>query len=237
MDRQHRRDLKHDRFVDEIGSLSSKARENQRILLTVTIAAVVIAIIGYGIYFYRSDREQKAQAQLGKAIETIESPLIEPTLPKQDPTAKFKTDAERTAAAEPMFKKLRADYSGTEAADVAEVYLARIQTERGDVKGARTYLEDFIKSQPKNLLTAGARYSLYQLRIDSGEAAQVSSELTSEMGKADPVLPVDSLLALQAHAYDVQGNGEKVKETYRRIITEFPDSPYAVEAQRRVGPA
>ena len=32
MDRQHRRELKHDRFVDELGTLSDKARDNQRFL-------------------------------------------------------------------------------------------------------------------------------------------------------------------------------------------------------------
>ena len=40
MDRQQRRDLKHDKFVDEIGSLSTRARENQRLLLTIAAAAV-----------------------------------------------------------------------------------------------------------------------------------------------------------------------------------------------------
>jgi len=29
----------------------------------------------------------------------------------------------------------------------------------------------------------------------------------------------------------------KSKEAYKRIATEFPDSPYALEAQRRIGPA
>ena len=54
---------------------------------------------------------------------------------------------------------------------------------------------------------------------------------------AEELLPSDTLLVLLAHAYDAQGNTDKSKETYRRIVTEYPDSPYAVEAQRRVGPA
>src|SRR5437773_3496456 len=64
MDRQHRRDLKHDRFVDEIGSLSDRARDNQRFLYLITGAVVALALIGYGIYFYRSSREQRAQEAL-----------------------------------------------------------------------------------------------------------------------------------------------------------------------------
>ena len=56
MDRQQRRDLKHDKFVDEIGSLSTRARENQRLLFTIAAAAVIIAVLAYGIYFYQIGR-------------------------------------------------------------------------------------------------------------------------------------------------------------------------------------
>jgi TolA-binding protein len=240
MDRQHRRDLKRDKFVDEIGTLSGKARENQRLLVMITAGLVALAVIGYGIYFYRSSREQRAQDALAKAIDTIESPLIPPTpVPGQPPApnAKFKTDAERQAAAEKQFKDVQSQYSGSDGADVADLYLARLEAQHGNTASARKRLEHFISAHPKHMLVGGARYSLYQLRIDGGEGPQVAQELQAQIGKADAPLPSDTMLVLLAHAYDAQGNAEKSKETYRRIVTEFPDSPYAVEAQRRVGPA
>ena len=43
----------------------TKARENQRFLLTITAAVVIIALGGYGMHFYRSSREQRAQLALG----------------------------------------------------------------------------------------------------------------------------------------------------------------------------
>lgn len=236
MDRQHRRDLKHDRFVDEIGSLSSKARQNQRFLVTVTGAAVALAVIIFGVYFYRSTQEQKAQVLLGQAIETIESPLAPPAGGQPVPNAKFKTEADRTAAAEKQFKEVAAKYGSSDAADVARLYLARIEASRGEMAPARKKLEAFISDHPKHILVAPARYSLYQLRIENGESQQVAAELQSEIGKSDSLLPPDTLLVLLAHAYDAQGNNAKSKEAYRRIITEFPESPYALEAQRRAGP-
>jgi TolA-binding protein len=237
MDRQQRRDLKHDKFVDEIGSLSTRARENQRLLLTITGSAVLIAVLVYGIYFYRSNREEKAQLALGKAMETIESPLLPAPGAQPAPTAKYKTEAEKTAAADTQLKAVESSYGGTNAADVASLYLARIAAEKGDVANARKRLESYIHDNPKTILTPGARYSLYRLRIDNGESAQVAQELQAEIAKSDSAIPSDAILALLAHAYDSQGNVEKTKETYRRIATEFPDSPYALEAQRRMGPA
>lgn len=237
MDRQQRRNLKHDKFVDEIGSLSTRARENQRLLLTITAAAVLLAVLVYGIYFYRSNREQKAQQALATAIDTIESPLMPAPGAQPVPNAKFKKEPERTAAAEKQFRDVVANYGGTDAAEVANLYLARIDAGKGDVAGARALLQKFVSDNPKHLLVAGARYSLYQLRIDGGEAPQVAQELQAEIGKSEPSIPPDSLLSLLARAWEVQGNAEKTKETYRRIVTEFPDSPYALEAQRRIGPA
>ena len=104
MDRQHRRELKHDKFVDELGTLSSRARENQRLLVTITGAAVVVALIVWGIYFYRSNREKKGDMALASAIQTMDSPLLAPAGGQaQQPGAKFKTEKERSAAAEKQF--------------------------------------------------------------------------------------------------------------------------------------
>jgi TolA-binding protein len=235
MDRQQRRDLKHDKFVDEIGSLSTKARENQRLLLTITAAAVVIALLAYGIYFYRSNREQKGQDALAKAIETYDSPLLPAPGAQPVPGAKFKTAAERSDAAEKQFKEVETAAGGSDAADVASLYLANIAAGKGDVATARTRLQKYASDNPKKLLANGARYSLYRVRIDNGEASQVAQELQAEINKSEPSLPADALLSLLAHAWDVQGNSQKTKETFRRIVTEFPDSPYALEAQRRGG--
>jgi len=237
MDRQERRNLKHDKFVDEIGSLSTRAKENQRLLIMITAGVVVVAILAYGIFSYRSGREDNAQQALAKAIETNESPLLPAPGGQPVPNAKFKTEAERTAAADKQLKDVVANYGGTDAAEVASLFLARSDASKGDVAGARTKLQQFVSNNPKALLVAGARYSLYQLRIDNGEASQVAQELQAEIAKSEPSLPPDALLALLAHDFEVQGNSQKTKETYRRIVTEFPDSPYALEAQRRMGPA
>jgi len=237
MDRQHRRDLKHDRFVDEVGSLTSKARENQRLLMLTTAVVVAVALITYGIYFYRTNHERQAQDALSQAIDAIDSPLIQAGAPP-NPLAKYKTEEERTSRSEAMFRDVQKKYPGTNAADVADLYLARIDASRGDTVNARKLLQSFIDDHPKHMLVGAARYSLYQLRIENGESQQVIAELNTELGKAqEQVLPPDTILELLSKAYDAQGNTEQSKEALRKIIRQYPDSPYALEAQRRVGAA
>ena len=242
MDRQHRHDLKHDKFVDEIGVLTDRARANQRLLLSIGLAVVGIAILIYGFMWWRGGKEEKAQLALASAIETIESPVNDNPNQMQVPPpttpSKFKTADERNTAAEKEFRAVQAQYSGTDAADLANLYLARLAVSKGDTAGARKGLETFIKEQGDHpLLGPAARYSLYQLRIENGEATQVANEIDLEMKKAKPALPGDALLVLQAQAWDVQGNVAKSRESYRRLLNEFPDSQYAVEAARRAGQA
>ena len=237
MDRQHRHDLKHDKFVDEIGALSTRARANQRGLYAIGGGLVALAILIYGIYFYRSTQEEKGQAALATAIETVDAPVGPPQPGRQQTGPVFKTEQERNSLAESQLKEVVSKYSGTTAADVAGLYLARIAASRGDTASARKTLENFLDDHSEPLLTGSARYSLYQLRIDSGEVAQVTAELNEELKKPEPILPGDAVLSLLAHAYDVQGNEAKSREQYRRITVEYPDSPYALEASRRVGQA
>jgi tetratricopeptide (TPR) repeat protein len=239
MDRQHRHDLKHDKFVDEIGVLSSKARANQRLLLTLAGSAIAIALLVWGIYFYRSNKEQSGQQMLATAIETFDAPVGDPPPnQEQQPSGpRFKTEAERSAAAEKQFKAVQSEYSGTDASDVAGLYLARIAMNRGDAATARKSLQEFVDDHKDHILVGTARFSLYQLRLENGEAAQVATELQGELTKSEPVLPGDALLSLLAQAYEAQGNREKSLEAYRRLATEFPESPYAIDAQRRIGTA
>jgi predicted negative regulator of RcsB-dependent stress response len=236
MDRQHRHDLKHDKFVDEIGALSVRARDNQRMLLTIALGVLAVALGVFGIYFYRSNRETKAQAALATAIASAEGTVGEQR-PANSTGPHFKTEAERMTTAEKQFKDVQSNFSGTDAADVASLYVARLAAGKGDVKTARTLLEDFVSEHDDNILGRSARFSLYQLRIENGEAVQVAKELEEELKKSEPVLPGDSLLVLLAQAWDVQGNSAKSRDAYRRITTEFPESPYVVDAARRAGQA
>jgi len=220
-----------------MGSLSTKARENQNLILVIIAGALLVGLAVYGLFFYRANREQRAQDALSAAMATIDSPLLPQAGGQPVAGARFKTDSERAAAAEKQFRDVQSKYAGSDAADIAGLYIARFDAGRGDVATARQLLQRFISDHPSHVLVGSARFSLYQLRIENGESNAVANELQAEIAKTNPDLPPDTLLVLLAHAYDAQGNAAKSKDAYKRLTTEYPDSPYALEAQRRVGPA
>jgi len=233
MDRQTRRNIKHDRFVDEVTSVASLAKENARTILIAVLALVVIGGGAFGWVLMKRHTEEKAQTRLAEGIDILEGPLA--GTPGANPAdAKYKTEQEKNAAAEKVFNDVIAQYESTDAADVAQLFLAQVESSQGKYSEARTRFEAFIKNHPDHVLADSARIGLVQLQIAEGKAKEAIAQLQGELGKPDRKLPADVLLKLLANAYEVTGDTKNARATWQRIANEFPDSPYGIDAQRKL---
>jgi predicted negative regulator of RcsB-dependent stress response len=234
-DRLSRKNMKHDKFVDEVDHLYGSMRKNaQRLTALVIGVLVVLAVIGL-FYWFQRNQERKAQDLLSQAIDVMQQQVgtaeqLDPAVP----APKFKTEQEKLAKAEPMFLEVVDKYGRSDAADIANLYLAQIAVEKGDVASARPRLESFVKEHSDHVLAATAQMSLYEIDLGSGKAKEVVSELEKKMTEEQTILPKDALLALLARAYEMSGDEAKAKDAYQRIINEYPDSPYTIDAQRKV---
>lgn len=231
--RLNRREIKHDKFVDDMELAYGVAKKNVTRIVLAVAGVLVLAAAIYVFVVWQRKQEVKAQTQLAEAIRIWETPIGQP-----GPGGKidFNTEQEKIAKAEPLFAKIVSDFGSRDAADVANLYLAQILGARGDVKGAEAKLDAFIKEHSDNLLAASARIGLYNIQIGSGKegASRAIKALEQELSSAKNPLPVDTVLALLAQAYEVLGDDAKARDAYQRIVNEFPDSPYTLEAQRKI---
>ncbi len=232
MDRQTRRNIKHDKFVDEMNSFASFAQQNMKQLIAgaVILAVVIAGILGFLVY--RRGVERKAQAALAAAIDSYSSPLK--TQAPDNPRARFDTADQRTEAAAKEFQDLVAKYGSSDAADVARLYLGEMAATRGEYDKARGMIEEFIKDHPEHVLATEARLSLINLKMSQGKVDDAIADIQKEMAEPNKTLPPDVLLAALANAYEISGQLQKAQETYQRIANEFPESPYSLEAQRKL---
>lgn len=233
MDRATRHKIKHDKFVDDVGTAYSYMREHSRPVVWGIAAALAAIVLISGMFLYRRGQESRAQRRLAEAITILETP-IEPQPPAGGPAPKYKTEQEKAAKAQPIFQDVANKYGGTNAADIAELYLAHFAADRGDLASARPKLQEFLRRHPDHILASAAQRSLYELRLSAGEGAQVVAELERNLSSEKGILPDDVTLALLAQALERTGNAVKAKETYQRIVNEFPDSPYSLDAQRKL---
>lgn len=235
-DRPTRKEMKHDKFVEDVGHAYDYASQNRRNILLGIAAVAAIAVILWGVSIYRKGQETKAQTALAEAIAIMDAPTgASAEAPAGE--VEYKTDEEKFATAEPLLRKVVADHGGTDAADVAGLYLARISASRGDLAAAREGLETFVRGHRDHVLAGAAQLSLYELRMQPEEAASLITDLEAAVEAEESLVPKDALLSLLGRAYEMQGNREKARAAYQRIVTEFPDSAYTIDAQRSLATA
>ena len=142
MARISRKSMKHDRFVEDVGSAYSFAQSHRRNLVVGIVAAFVVLAAAWGFFGWKRSRENAAQNRLAAAIDIMDTPVAgmpgAQNAPKTVPseTAKY-------AQAQPILKEVVDQYGSSDAADVAQLYLARIAAAQGDVAGATTRLQGY----------------------------------------------------------------------------------------------
>jgi len=77
-----------------------------------------------------------------------------------------------------------------------------------------------------------ARLGIAEAQIMAGQFEQaIASFKEVESLKSDDV-PVDGVLMQLARAYRLAGKAEDARKTFKRVVDEFPQSPYAPAARR-----
>ena len=228
-DRLSRKEIKHDKFVDEMETAYEVARKNVRWIVAAVVGIVVLIGVIVGVSLWLASQERKAQLRLAEAIEILDTPLGQPS-----PTGSYQNEQEKLDKAEPILREILDDYSGRDAADVAGLYLARLEAGRGEVEPAIEKVRKFVDSHPEHVLAQSARISLYDLRLSKGESQEVIADLEKEISGTDSPLPTDISLAILARAYEAGNQPEESRQAWQRLLNEYPDSAYTLEAQRKL---
>ena len=233
-ERLQRREIKHDRFIEEVEDVYGSIRRNtSKIIGTVIAIGVALAIVG-GIYLYNQKREDEAQVKLAEAIRTLDKPIAGQPGVTAEQASPYKTEQERDAKALSMFQEVVERYRGRDAADIASLYVAQMDVAKGNVKDAEPKLQAFLQSHSDHMLAGAAQMSLYQLQIAQGNSQKVIDQINTELAADHPKAPKDALLGLLAQIYETQGQDAKAKDAYQRLINEYPDSPFTIDAQRKI---
>jgi tetratricopeptide (TPR) repeat protein len=208
-------------------------RDHGRTIIAGVVALLVVVAIAAFYREYQQRREITATEDLAEALLIAQAPVVPSgaTPPDTDqPT--FTTEEARLARAREMFDKVRADHAGTDAADIASVYRADVATREGDLALARELWEGFLQRQKDHMLAAEVQLNLMSLDRLEGRGDELITRLNSMLDSPEKNgLPTDVLLNQLAITLEDSGREEEAGRAYRRIIDEFPDSPYVAGAR------
>jgi predicted negative regulator of RcsB-dependent stress response len=230
-----RKEIKRDDFTSAVGRGVEYAESHVMTIVYAVAGVLALVAIGAGIFYWRSHQSQAAGQALAKAVKIYQAPVVttgaKPT-DKESPS--FATEEAHRAAARKALQKVRDDYGSTNAADVANLYLAQIDSEEGKLAEARKIWQDFADAHPKHMLGAEARLNLIHLDREQGKGEEVVKELRAMLEKGDTPVPQDVLLHELGITLEQLKRPQEAAQSYQRILDEFPQSPYRQEAQQKV---
>ncbi len=194
--------------------------------------AMVVVLLWWGVTTVLTSRSGGAASELTVAVSEYAAPVGQAA--PADAKVKFATDTERLDTAEKHFKRIASRYWLTPQARVARLFLARIAADRGDLDGAIRLLGEIASKRKDDPVVRLAMLDLVRLRLARGGAAELTRDLEAMVAGKDPRLPRDVALFQLAIIWEREGKPDEATKLYRKLIEDFPDSPYRNEAQQRL---
>ncbi|MDQ1347600.1 MAG: hypothetical protein QG573_972 [Acidobacteriota bacterium] len=238
MDSVTREDLKRNELEEALGKGIHYAEDHKRMLIWGVGGVVGVALLVAGIFLWIGGRKDGANELLGKALLVDGAEVVATGANPADvvrPT--FASESARRARAKELFAELDDRYGSTATGRVAKLYLAQIAIAENDSEKAKQLWRAFLDAEPSGALSATARVNLYKLDREQGRGTELIGELQKMIEQADKPLPADVILYQLALTYEALGKSDDAKASWRRIVDEYPQSPYTADAQREAGPA
>jgi tetratricopeptide (TPR) repeat protein len=223
-----RRDLKRNELAETVGKTVDYVQHHRRGFVEIAAVGAGIVLLVAGFFFVRALRERSAGAALSAGLAALDTPLA------SDPSAAgaaktYATPAERARVAEQHLKKA-ASYGGTAAGRAARVALAARQEKSADAPEVLTRAARDGKAE----VAAVAELDAARLLASQGKTAEAIDRLKRAIESPESAAPKDALLFTLAEIYEKAGSSEDARATYRRLVSDYPNSPYRTEAQQRV---
>jgi TolA-binding protein len=227
-----RKQIKQDQFVSFFDRSIHWLNENWRQAAIGLGVILAVALIWWGVTAYLGSRAAAASQALASALEIYAAP-VGSAAPAGAPV-KFATDAERLAAAEKAFQAIKSRYWLTPQAKMAELFLAHVAVDQGNQAKALELLAELTSRHSDGPIVRLAMLDLVRLRVARGEGIQLVGQLEAMAAGKDPRLPRDTAIFQLAQIWDHEGKREEADKLYRKLVEDFPDSPYRLEAQQRL---
>ena len=236
MKRTERHHLKENEFAEWLLGAKNWYEANSKAAGYVGIAAALVLAAVMGTLAFRQMSAGKANSALAEALTAAEAPVLPPAPaeagkpPVQRPGT-FPTDRARLEAALPKLLAVAEAYPGSDAGIMARYRAAATLVAIGRTQeGIQRYKE--VVEKGRGAYQAMARLGIAEAQMMAGQFEQaIASFKDVESLKSDDV-PVDGVLMQLARAYRLAGKAEDARKTFKRVVNEFPQSPYAPAARR-----
>lgn len=237
MKAQERHQLKQNEFAVTVARVSDVVNQNRRAVIAGIAAVLIAATALGGFLWYRRHSNDQAGALLGKAMVIVQSQIAPaPTLPgAQQNAGTFPTDKARQEAALQAFQAVITSYPNTMAARAARYHSAGALMQLGRYSEAEKAFQDAIDRAGSAIYGPMARMGLGEAYVAGKQYDKAIALYTDLSGQRDGALPIDGVLMVLGRTYAKAGKTSEARATFKRVVDEFPESPYAKDARQEMG--
>jgi len=236
MKAQERHHLKQNEFAATAARVMGTLTANRDRVIMVAIGVVAVAAIVGGYFFWQKRTNEQAGALLGVATSIIQAPIVPaPTVPgaTQQPGT-YPTEAARREAAVQAFQQVATAYPSTDAGLAARYQIASMHLAGGQFSEAEQAFRAVADSAGKSIYGPMARMGIAQALAGQTKYDDSIKLLTDLSADRDGALPVDGVLMELARVCVKAGKTQEARAAFKRVVDEFPESNYVVEARQRL---
>ena len=224
MDNATKRELKkQDQFVTLTEHGIAWASQNRRsaIVTSVSLLLLIVGVVG-GVASY-GHRSEQANAALGDALHTYQTPVAAPGQQIPPGMKTFPSVQERSKAANSQFLDVANRFGMTKDGKVARYFAGLTFMEEGQNQAAEESLKKVADSWDGDLAALG-KLALAQLYRGSGREAQAVT-LYQELGKGNASTVSPGMAQIQlAEMYESQGKTDEARKIYAQLKDKDKDA-------------
>ena len=177
-----RHQLKEDRFSKATFHAAEQTVhwtvEHQSTLLIAGIVVAVVALIGFGGWYYMNTQDEKASIELGAATRVMEEQVRPAGVPAQPGFPSFASDQERATEARKKYQAIVDRYPHTRTADMARYFVGLNSSQLGDNAAAERNLQEVAKSSRRSAALANfALASVFRSENKDPQATDIYKQL------------------------------------------------------------
>ncbi|MFN8939194.1 MAG: tetratricopeptide repeat protein [Acidobacteriota bacterium] len=221
MDKSLHNVIKHDSFVETVGEASGYVSSHRKQVATYVGIALVVAALGYGIYWFMQNKKAERQQALGAAMAIAQA-------------STNRTTEEEKKIVE-AFTKVSTNYSGSREGNLALYMLAMLDIERGDMAAGEKKLNAVLSGdkEPASL----ARFTLAEIYLGQGKSAEAEKILRQLLDDPTYMLPKEQA-TLQLGRVLAKSKPEEARKLLEPLRTaRAPISTPAIEILSTLPPA
>lgn len=232
-----RKQMKRDEFARTVGGMTATVERHGKGVAMGIIALLLVAGAGYAGWSYSKSLQAESMIKLA-AVQKAESSLAG-GLESADPTSGvvYATPRQKYEEVVKLADVVLADHPSSQAAKWAVYYKAIGQKELGGLPQALATLEPLTGPNEGKFVASSALLLKAHILEAQGNLDAAVDTLSQLASSAPDQFPVDLALANQARVLESMGKVKEAQDVYRRLSEEFPQSPFAGEALRRIQPS